>query len=106
MNSWDVQSLGSTLNLTIGQDYTLTFWGKAASVNSSFTVVVQGSIYMGQTFSLGTEWTQYTWNFTAQEASPTVRLRYPQIGTMWLDDIQVEKDGDIPSHLVLDKSTA
>jgi len=91
-NSWDIQSLGPTVSLTVGEDYTLTYWGKAAVAGTDVKMVIQNTVYTANTKSLSTTWAQYSWTFTAQETSPSIRLQYPETGTVWLDDIQLVAD--------------
>ena len=91
-NTWDVQSLGPTLSMTAGSDYTLTFWAKSAVNNTQVKTVIQDSSFLARNHTLNTTWTKYTWNFTAAEAAPSIRLQYFQTGTIWIDDIRVEAD--------------
>jgi hypothetical protein len=88
-NAWDVQTLGPSVNLSVGEEYTLTYWAKAASAGKSIRIVIQGSIYTAKSQSLSTSWQQYSWTFTAQEANPQIRIHYYQTGTFLLDDIEL-----------------
>jgi glucuronoarabinoxylan endo-1,4-beta-xylanase len=90
-NSWDVQSLGPTVSLTVGKEYELSFWGKSAVTGTSFRTVIQNTVYTAKLYSLSNNWTRYTWKFTALETSPSIRLRYPELGTVWIDDIRLEE---------------
>ncbi len=90
-NSWDVQSLGPTVSMTAASAYTLTFWAKAAVAGTQVRTVIQGVVYTAKSYTLSTTWTQYTWNFTAAEAAPSIRLQYFQTGTIWMDDIQLQE---------------
>ena len=53
--AWDAQTLGPTLSLTIGEEYTLSFWAKTDVAGQSMRVVVQGSIYTGKSFNIANE---------------------------------------------------
>lgn len=88
-NSWDVQSLGPDVSLNAGEEYVLTFWGRAATAGTSVRMVVQNSVYLSSNHGLGTGWAKYSWTFTAAEATPRIRLHYFETGTVWLDDIQL-----------------
>lgn len=44
-NSWDVQTLGPTISLTVGEEYILSFWGKAATGGTSVRMVLQNSLF-------------------------------------------------------------
>lgn len=93
VNVWNVQSLGPTVSLTTGSPYRLTFWAKASAPGNSVRMVMQDSVFDSKTFNLGTDWTQYTWDLTAKEASPSVRINYLQTGSIWMDDIRLEFTG-------------
>jgi len=89
-NSWDIQSLGPTVSLVIGEEYTLSFWGKAASDQTTVSMIIQNIKWTGSSHSLNTGWIKYSWTFIAQEISPSLRIQYTKIGSVWLDDIQLE----------------
>ncbi len=89
-NSWDVQTLGPSLSLTVGEEYSLTLWGKAAAAGTSVRMVMQNSQWLSHDVNLGASWQPYTWNFTAAESSPRLIIHYFETGTLWLDDIRIE----------------
>jgi glucuronoarabinoxylan endo-1,4-beta-xylanase len=91
-NAWDVQTLGPSLILSTGEVYTLTFHAKAASAGSSFRVLFQNSLYRSATYNVSTNWAQYSWNFTAEETNPQYKMQYFELGTFWVDDIQLTAD--------------
>jgi glucuronoarabinoxylan endo-1,4-beta-xylanase len=91
VNSWDIQSLGPSISLTVGKEYQFSFWGKSAEPGTSINTIIQNTVYTAKSHSLNTSWTRYTWKFTAQETSPSIRLRYPELGTVWIDDIRLEE---------------
>lgn len=88
-NSWSIQSLGSSVALTNGEEYRLTFYGKASIPGTQVRMVVQDSVYLAQSFALTGDWAEYSWTFTAQEASPSVRIQYPELGVFWIDSVSV-----------------
>ncbi len=89
-NSWDVQTLGPSLSLTVGEEYTLTLWGRAETAGTSVRMVLQNSQWRSRDFSLGSAWQEYTWNFTAAESSPQLKMHYFETGGILLDDIRIE----------------
>ena len=84
--AWDAQSLGPNLSLIIGEDYTLKFWAKSAVAGETLKIVLQNAGYSARNFSLTTSWQEYTWSFTATEASPQLKIHWFQTGTFWIDD--------------------
>jgi hypothetical protein len=97
-NPWSIQSWGSSPTLTTNQDYTLTFWAKAETDGTSLKTVMQNTQYAGHTKSLSTEWMPYTWTFRPKEVSPKMKLQFPELDTIWVDDIRLAlkpaDDGD------------
>ncbi len=88
-NNWSVQSLGPILPLVQGEEYELTFSARAEVAGTEVRIVVQDDVYTQRTFSLTTDWAQYTWSFTAQEDNPRLRIHYRETGTLWLDDFVI-----------------
>jgi hypothetical protein len=95
-NPWNVQSLGPNLNLVTGDEYTLTFWARAASENTAFKVVFQNTQYDGYNFTLETKWKPYSATFTAKEDAPEIKLQFPELGTVWVDDVRVTYNNTLP----------
>ena len=73
-NSWDVQTLGPSLSLSVGEEYVLSYWGKSASGSTAVRMVLQNGSWLSNDKSLATDWTQYSWTFTAAESSPQLRM--------------------------------
>jgi len=88
-NSWDAQSLGPSLTTTVGVDYVMTFYARAAVTGTQLRMVVQNNVFLKKDFTLSTNWEAFTWTFTAQEATPQLKIHYFQMGTFWIDDISV-----------------
>jgi glucuronoarabinoxylan endo-1,4-beta-xylanase len=89
---WRVQTTGTTFtNLGVGQATRIRFRARAATAGTRVRFVMQSTIFSSQNFSLSTAWTEYTWNHTAVEISPQLRIQFPDLGTVWLDEIRVEK---------------
>ena len=104
-NSWDAQSLGPSFATTVGTNYTMTFYAKAALANTSIRMVVQNASYLSRSFSLTTQWAKYTWAFTAAESTPQLRIHYFQAGTFWIDNISVLPTASIPLTLTITPET-
>ncbi len=96
-NSWDVQSMGPSPDLVVGEDYTVTFWAKAAVEGTQVKVVFQNTAYSGSNYTLGTSWAPYTTTFTAIEIAPQIRLQFPDLGTVWMDDIRLAHVNTAPT---------
>lgn len=86
-----VQTLGPTFtNLGTSRATTITFRARAAKPGTRVRFVIQTNIYRQQTFTLTTAWQYFIWNHTTAEDSPRLRIQYPDVGTVWLDEISVE----------------
>ena len=88
---WRVQTLGPTFSLPSGTPATITFRGRAASPNTQVRFVMQadGGSYLYQDFTLSTNWTFYLWSVNTWNTAPRLRIQYPDVGTVWLDEISV-----------------
>lgn len=90
-NVWNVQTLGPTFtNLGTGRETTITFRARAAANGTRVRMVMQTNSYQQQEFTLSTSWTYFIWKHTTVETSPRLRIQYPTVGTVWLDEISVE----------------
>jgi hypothetical protein len=54
-NAYDAQSLGPSLAMTVGANYTMTFYAKAALAGTTMRMVVQNTKYLSRSFSLTTQ---------------------------------------------------
>ena len=88
---WRVQTLGPTFSLPSGTPATITFRARAASTNTQVRFVMQadGGSYLYQDFTLSTNWTYYLWSVNTANTAPRLRIQYPDVGTVWLDEISV-----------------
>jgi glucuronoarabinoxylan endo-1,4-beta-xylanase len=88
---WNVQTLGPTFtNLGTGRETSITFRARAAANGTRVRMVMQTNSYQWQEFTLSTSWTYFIWKHTTAETSPRLRIQYPTLGTVWLDEISVE----------------
>ncbi len=97
-NPWSIQSMGPNVSLEAGKDYTLTFWAKSTANGTNISTLIQGTdYYENRTHDLTTAWAKYTWTISVSEAydqaasNPSIRLRYPELGTVTIDDIRLEE---------------
>ena len=87
---WNVETRGPTLtNLGTGQSVSITFRARAATAGAKLRAVLQTTTYRQSEFTLNTEWTRYTWNFTSAETSPQFKFQYRSAGTVWIDQVSV-----------------
>lgn len=87
---WRVQTLGPTFtNLGTGRATSITFRARAATPGTRVRFVMQTNNYVFRDFALFTAWTYYTWNHNSMEDSPRLRIQFPAVGTVWLDEISV-----------------
>jgi hypothetical protein len=91
-NAWDVQSMHTTWPSVEGNEFTLTFWGKAVGSASSVRMVMQNSTYASRDFSLSTDWQQYEWVFNAQETDLQLKIHFFESGSILLDDFEITGD--------------
>jgi O-glycosyl hydrolase len=88
--SWSIQTLGPTFtNLGTGRSTMISFRARAATAGTRVRFVMQTSVYKIQEYTLSTAWTYFSWSHTAAENSPQLRIQYPSVGTVWLDEISV-----------------
>jgi len=91
--SWYFVVAYISLPLTVGADYTATFWAKAEAERpfSAWMRAIDNSVGWGWTnFQLTNEWAEYS--FTAKAQYPQVRLEFNCAGVevpFWLDSVSV-----------------
>lgn len=88
-NAWDVQAVNDAWASVSGQDYTLTFWAKAATAGSSFKAIIQNTSYAEKTFSVTENWQKYEWTFNAAEEGLQLKFHFPSQGTFFIDGIVI-----------------
>ncbi|WP_071781127.1 endo-1,4-beta-xylanase [Adhaeribacter aquaticus] len=92
-NPWSVQSINSAWLSKTGQQYTLSFYAKAATAGSSFKVIQQKTTYAEQVINLTTSWQKYEWVFVAQEDGLELKFHFPTAGTFYIDNIYIPSTG-------------
>lgn len=76
-----------TVNLTVGKRYVVRFKGKRTA---SETAMLRCSTFNDMTLNItSTTLTEYTWVFTATQASNTLYVRIDTAGTAYFDDIEI-----------------
>ncbi len=87
---WRVQTLGpSFANLGTNRVTTISFRARAATNGTRVRFVMQNGTYVWKDFTNTTAWTYFSWSHTTVENSPRLRIQYPSVGTVWLDEISV-----------------
>jgi len=88
-NAYDVQSIGPQFNVTSGHAITISIDIKASVSNGDVRVVVQNSSYVAHDIVPTTAWATYTFSLTVNEATPDIRLNFPNAGTYTVDNIVI-----------------
>jgi endo-1,4-beta-xylanase len=91
-DQWRVQVATDAIPLTVGKQYQISYWVKAATANGSIRLSTQPSaMYQGDQ-TIGTSWQQVTWNITANE--PQTRVVFDMgrnSNTYFIDDVSVNE---------------
>jgi endo-1,4-beta-xylanase len=87
--AYDVQSIGPQFNVTSGHSITISIDIKASVSNGDVRVVVQNSSYVAHDIVPTTAWATYTFSLTVNEATPDIRLNFPDAGTYTVDNIVI-----------------
>lgn len=88
---YSIQAYSDLFPVTAGNVYSFTFYARADVIGSKFKAVVQNTTYQEKTFFLTQNWEQYTFTFTANEPSLTIRLHFPSAGTFYFDELSMLK---------------
>ncbi len=98
-NPWDVQIASVPVTTTVDTDYTASMWIKADSEGSTVRFSTSPTPIYQDPETIGTEWQQIVWTFTATEATTTLLLDLGgSTATYNIDDIRlVEGDSPDPS---------
>jgi endo-1,4-beta-xylanase len=88
---YSIQAINDPFNVVTGSSYTLNIYAKAATSGSQFKLIVQNTTYMERIITLTDSWQKYSWTFTANEPSLSVKLQFPNAGTFWFDSLYLPK---------------
>ena len=58
-NAWDIQSLGSSLSLSLNKKYIVSLYAKSETNGAKLNIVLQNSGYWSKSITLTTIWTKY-----------------------------------------------
>jgi endo-1,4-beta-xylanase len=95
-NAYDVQALNSPdWTAVAGKQYTIKLFAKSAA-GGTIRMVNQNVAYHQNNITVGTTWTEYTWNFTAGETAYQFALQFPVTGIYWVDNIRISEAGTVP----------
>ncbi|RPD51953.1 endo-1,4-beta-xylanase [Paracnuella aquatica] len=96
-NQWRVQVAGDLFNTTIGTQYQVSFWVKAAAAGGSLrlstgTPTGQGSAQYQADQTIGTAWTEVKWAFAANSAQTRILFDMGQAAnTYFIDKVSVRE---------------
>jgi endo-1,4-beta-xylanase len=88
---YSIQAYSDLFSVTAGNVYTFTFYAKAATNGSRFKAIIQNATYQEKTIYPTTTWQQYSFTFTANEPSLTIRLHFPAAGVFYFDNFSILK---------------
>lgn len=91
VNEWSLQFITSDITTVAGTSYEVTFWIKSANGGSTMrTSVASGTDYYQSPQTIGTEWQQVTYAFTAKSTTTKVSLDLGKsTETFYIDDIEM-----------------
>lgn len=89
---WRVQVATDPIPLTVGKQYQVSYWVKAAAANGSIRLSTQPSALYQADQTIGNSWQQVTWLITANE--PQTRIAFDMgknSNTYFIDDVSVNE---------------
>ncbi|MBI1344566.1 MAG: hypothetical protein GC171_16720 [Terrimonas sp.] len=87
---WRVQVATDPIPLTVGKQYQVSYWVKAATANGSIRLSTQPSPLYQADQNIGTNWQQVTWLITANEAQTRILFDMGRnSNTYFIDDVSV-----------------
>ncbi|MDO7851617.1 glucuronyl esterase domain-containing protein [Hymenobacter convexus] len=94
-NQWKVQVSSTAFPTTIGKQYVISYWVKAAATGGSIRLSTGPSSAQYQADqAIGTTWQQVSWTITASLASTTFLFDMGQVAnTYYIDDASVKEVG-------------
>ena len=94
-SQWKVQVTSTAFPTTVGKQYVISYWVRAAAAGGSIRLSTgpSGAQYQGDQ-AIGTAWQQVSWTITASLASTTFLFDMGQVAnTYYLDDVSVKEIG-------------
>jgi endo-1,4-beta-xylanase len=92
-NPWSVQALGANWTATVGKQYQIKLMAKGPG---TIRLINQNAAYAQSDITTSGSWAEYTWNYTAGEASPQFKLQFPQLGVYLVDNIRIVETPPAP----------
>ncbi|WP_195809234.1 glucuronyl esterase domain-containing protein [Hymenobacter polaris] len=94
-NQWKVQVSSTAFPTTIGNQYVISYWVRAAAAGGSIRLSTGPSSAQYQADqAIGTSWQQVSWTITASLASTTFLFDMGQVAnTYYIDDVSVKEVG-------------
>ena len=88
-NAWDAQFVSDAVATTVGEEYTISFWGKGTGT-VRFSTKPDATAKYGPDYILTSDWVQYSWTIIANEPMTQVSLDMgAALGTFVIDVIEV-----------------
>ena len=93
---WEMQALSDWINIEPGAEYTMSAWLKS---NGSVPVTMELGGIKSQEVTVGSEWKRYVLSgiVSSESALASCIIRPESNGTLWIDDVQIEK-GSTPTE--------
>ncbi|WP_375443359.1 endo-1,4-beta-xylanase [uncultured Fibrella sp.] len=89
---WRVQVATDPIPLTVGKQYQVSYWVKAATANGSIRLSTQPSALYQADQTIGTAWQQVVWLITANEAQTRIVFDMGRTNnTYYIDDVSVNE---------------
>ena len=90
-SQYKVQVASDLINTTIGANYTVSYWVKAASAGGSIRLSTQPTAQYQGDQTIGTSWAQITWTINAKDAQTRILFDMGQAAnTYYIDDASVK----------------
>ncbi|MBX0289103.1 T9SS type A sorting domain-containing protein [Hymenobacter sp. HSC-4F20] len=92
-NQWRVQVTSAAFPTTVGKQYTISYWVRAAAAGGSIRLSTgpSGAQYQADQ-TIGTAWQQVSWTITASLVSTTFLFDMGQVAnTYYIDDVSVKE---------------
>src|SRR5206468_8697941 len=88
-NAYDMQAIGPAWTAVVGHQYQISVDIKSSVAGGKIRLVNQNGQYQQLDITPTTSWARYSWNLSAQETSPMLRLNFPAAGVYTFDNITI-----------------
>lgn len=87
---WSVQIKNDGINTTIGNQYTISVWAKAAAVGGQIRFSTDPSALYSENYDVTTDWKKISWTFTANVSLTKLLLDIGKdAGVYYIDDVSI-----------------